>query len=288
MKPLLALAALLAYPPAPPAEEVTRRLGPFDLAGRRFTAVLQLKRLAGEETLTALEFRDQSGKIHSRQTFPALIGGPRFQDTLDATVELLRGGKGTGLLVTYGVLPSTPLGGQSWQVFGLVSGKLAPFSKPLRTEGQFVKSSPHPALQAELLDFRVWTGNFFVIVPLRVDWIAATVTPAYRCWKMTSRGPVPRCQLSVEADRVPSDELTFVRLLPDTDDQQGIAEHAVVKKDSRVEFLAAEAVLLFEEQPDSVAFGVTGDVWLKVRIDGKEGWIHTEEDFRAIGLPQAG
>ncbi len=28
------------------------------------------------------------------------------------------------------------------------------------------------------------------------------------------------------------------------------------------------------------------DVWLKVRIDGKEGWIHGEEDFAAFGFPQ--
>jgi len=26
--------------------------------------------------------------------------------------------------------------------------------------------------------------------------------------------------------------------------------------------------------------------WLKVRIDGKEGWIHSQEDFDALGMPQ--
>ncbi len=30
------------------------------------------------------------------------------------------------------------------------------------------------------------------------------------------------------------------------------------------------------------------ELWLKVRIDGKKGWIHTQEDFVAIGLPPAG
>ncbi len=25
--------------------------------------------------------------------------------------------------------------------------------------------------------------------------------------------------------------------------------------------------------------------WLKVRIDGKEGWIHSQEDFDALGMP---
>jgi len=29
-------------------------------------------------------------------------------------------------------------------------------------------------------------------------------------------------------------------------------------------------------------------VWLKVRISGQEGWVHSEEDFQALGVPQAG
>jgi hypothetical protein len=39
---------------------------------------------------------------------------------------------------------------------------------------------------------------------------------------------------------------------------------------------------------DAGSFGVTADsdLWLKVRIDGKEGWVHSEEDFRALGLPE--
>ncbi len=39
---------------------------------------------------------------------------------------------------------------------------------------------------------------------------------------------------------------------------------------------------------DAGGFGVAADsdLWLKVRIDGKEGWMHSEEDFRALGLPE--
>lgn len=39
---------------------------------------------------------------------------------------------------------------------------------------------------------------------------------------------------------------------------------------------------------DAGGFGVaTGsNLWLKIRIDGKEGWMHSEEDFRALGLPE--
>jgi hypothetical protein len=39
-----------------------------------------------------------------------------------------------------------------------------------------------------------------------------------------------------------------------------------------------------------VTFGVSdpGKVWIHVKIDGQDGWISGEEDFEAVGLPQAG
>jgi hypothetical protein len=55
-----------------------------------------------------------------------------------------------------------------------------------------------------------------------------------------------------------------------------------------VEFVEAEAALKWEESAGQVGLSVSEDVWLKVRIDGKEGWIHSQENFQAVGLPQAG
>jgi len=99
----------------------------------------------------------------------------------------------------------------------------------------------------------------------------------------------PLCQVRVEAERVAQEEdLTFVRLHQEPEEGLGTPAHVVVRKDSQVEFLAAETEVLWEEDANGIALSVSGDVWLKVRIDGKEGWIHTQEDFMAIGLPQAG
>jgi hypothetical protein len=115
------------------------------------------------------------------------------------------------------------------------------------------------------------------------------VRPAWRCMKMTSQGWRPLCQFRVEAHRVSQEvEVTFVRLWPEADEGLGIAQHVVVKKDSKVEFLAAETAQVWQEGDEQISLGVSEDVWLKVRIDGKEGWIHTQEDLHAIGLPQAG
>jgi hypothetical protein len=140
-----------------------------------------------------------------------------------------------------------------------------------------------------VLRFRVWAGNFFVIVPLRILWSRNTIGPAWQCVKMTPRGPKPICALSVEAERLPAEEdLTFVRLHREADEGMGVPQHVVVKRDSKVEFLGVETEVVWKENADSVGLGVSDDVWIKIRIDGKEGWIHTQEDFQAIGLPQSG
>jgi hypothetical protein len=35
-----------------------------------------------------------------------------------------------------------------------------------------------------------------------------------------------------------------------------------------------------------VGWDRSSEVWLKVRINDKEGWMHGDEDFTAFGLPQ--
>ena len=67
-------------------------------------------------------------------------------------------------------------------------------------------------------------------------------------------------------------------------------KHVVVKPDSKLEFLEAQLPVDWNATKDNISIGVGdgSDVWLHVRIDGQEGWIHTQEDFQAIGLPQSG
>jgi hypothetical protein len=243
--------------------------------------------------------QDPADRVVYERVFPADIDSDHFIETNEVSARELRGTAGGGILITYDVEPSTPLGGGSYQVFGLFDSKLVPFSLPIVIEGNLVEPDPpsqrrvsttvEPGLQGEVLQFRLWTSNVFVIVPVLVDWLQAKVRPAWRCTKMTSRGQQPICRYPVEADRVPlRTDMTFVRLLPDDFEPNAEAEHVVVKRTSKVEVLEASGELLWREDADFVSLGVGEDLWLKVRIDGKEGWIHTQEDFTAIGLPQAG
>ena len=278
-------------------EDVEQRLGPFEVGELRFTVVLHVKRVRGEQadpdwqtTLGALEIVDDAGRVHYRRTLPYELAGSQFTEPTSVTVESLVGKRGTGLLLTYGVIPSAPLGGQSWQVFGLAEGRLVPFGNPLSLDGDLVnrtaressvRTTEEPRRDGDTLRFRVWTGNFFAVYSVLVDWPRAQLAPAWRC---------PRsCDYALEADRVPQeDELTFVRLYVEPDEGMGAPAHVVVEQDSAVELLECSGVVRWEQDERGIGLAPGDDFWIKVRIDGREGWIHTQEDLLAIGLPQAG
>ena len=282
-------------------EDSEREIGPLKVRNQSFTVVLHAKRVGGtgpdldlRETVVRMEIRNQAGNTQYEKSFPYRVQGGGFDETLGITARLLEGSEGTGLLVDYGWLPSAPLEGVTYQVFGIFGGRLVPFGKPLSVEGELVEPKPQeaavrtstePGLEGDVLDFRVWADNFSVIIPVRVNWMMGQVRPAWRCVGLQGRRPL--CPYRVEADRVAQEEMTFVRLWSEAE-EGGIARHVVVRKNSKVEFLAAEAEQVWQEAGEEVRLGVSEDVWLKVRIDGVEGWIHTQEDLQAIGLPQAG
>ena len=310
---LLLFALASAWRPAdlpadstPLLKDVEERQGPFRIGGRDFVVVLHLKRLIpvgtappSEAALVALEIRDASGATVHRETFPYAVESGAFSDSCAASVRVLNGGFATGLLIGVGCSPSAPDSGEVWELFGLIDGRLTRFGKPFTTNGEFVRIIPHPPhkvgaatlFRPDVLQFRVWTGNFRVTVPVRVDWMHGRLGPGLRCFEQTGRGlRETGCELPVDAERVHAEEdLTFVRLFAEATEGMGVPRHVVVRKDSRVEILAARLRLAWDETGEAIVFGADDqDPWLKVRIDGREGWIHTQEDFTAIGLPQAG
>jgi hypothetical protein len=105
--------------------------------------------------------------------------------------------------------------------------------------------------------------------------------------EMTSKGQIERCSYPVTDDAHRESQLTFVRLFPEPDDGY-TPKHVVVQPQSKIEYHEARIPVVWTEDAKSISFGVQEDVWLKVRIDDQEGWIHSVEDFEAVGLPEAG
>jgi len=268
--------------------------------------VLHLKRLARarpdrleEPALSSLAILDASGAILHRETFSYALEAGAFSESCMASAQLLKGGFATGLLIGVACWPSAPSSGEVWELFGLLNGKLRRFGKPFTTDGAFLGLIPNPPQKRgkatlflpDVMHFRVWTGNFHVTVPVRVDWMQGRLMPGQRCFEQTGNGlRESGCEVPVEVERVLGDQdLTFVRLFAEATADMGVPRHVVVRKDSRVEILGAKIKLSWDASHEVIFFGVDDqDPWLKVSIDGQEGWIHTQEDFDAVGVPQAG
>lgn len=285
-------------------EDVEERRGPFSLAGENFTAVLHSKRLPGKsgpdaEALASLEIVNAAGAVEYQETFPLSVENGEFSESCSVGIQALQGTNGNGLLLDTGCEPSAPMSGGSWQILGLSNGKLAPIGKQITTEGGLGAFAPGATKQLgsatqilpDVINVRVWTGYFFAVVPVDIDWNDRKLVQGQHCFYQTGHGMAEEgCEMPVDgAERRPTEQdMTFVRVFSESNERSGTPEHVVVKKDSKVEILGGKVLITWQEGSDAIGLGVGNDVWLKVRIDGKEGWIHTDEDLNAIGLSVSG
>lgn len=328
----------VASTPAP-ASESTEDLGPFLIAGQTYTIELQTKKLRpgstadSEDTVVAMEIHDVAGTVEYRRAFPYVAAtDDDFELFWSVSALPLAGTNGTGLLVVYDGFsePSAPEEEPTrwFQIFGVRNGKLVPFGAPFELHGDLldeytsgppdrrgVPRSKYPSgrtykaarplgAQADIVEFKAWTGHCRLIFPVRVDWGQGRLSPAQECVK-TGGELGPGCQYEVLPEVRRKEGVTFVRLWPNPDEKSGQPMNTVVKEDSKVDLLTALVATHWDEgnpgglpgsskgpMDDAGGFGVASDgtlgqdLWLKVRIDGKEGWIHSEEDFQALGLPE--
>jgi hypothetical protein len=306
-----------AYDGNPPIEDTEQLLGPFSIRGQNFSVVLHEKRLPGAtdrhfgQTLSSIEIRDAAGAIAFQKTFQFGIEQGKLERSLRASAGLLSGKYFTGLLISYRLKLSTGEDAEAWQVFGYQDGrykaqeaKFRIFDKPLRSD--YPMGNPPAEVQivtptgvitrpmtpeGETFEFRVWTGNFYVLLPVGVNFAKGKLLPSRRCYGTGGAKPGMHeigCDMQVEVERKPPDaDMTFLRLYRGDEPNEGEAQHLVLNKDSKVQILKGSAYIDWGLSADlmQVAFR---ELWLKIRIDdddAKEGWIHSDEDFAAIGLP---
>ena len=285
-------------PPAPVAsstEEVEKRLGPFSLAGNNYVVVLRQKpRTPGKaqltgETVTSMEIRDSNEAVLYKRTFRTQFDPDVYSVAWYVSAHLMTRGTGTGLMLNYSVdgAPSAPTPEETtwWQLFGVVDGVLRPFSGPLAVEGDLLDS------HQETFDFRVWAHHASLIFPVRVDWTQGKLLPDQDC-------PVRPCEFkAIPKEFGHRGDLTFVRLCPNPEKCES-PERVVVTRNSMLEVLACHAPVQWKEgdvsaQPANANTPIGDEgkirvpenaVWFKMRIDGREGWVHDKGDLMNIGM----
>jgi len=277
-------------------ESTGRRLGPFVIGGSEYRVVLEEKpRLPGStqetgNTVVKMEIQDSMGNVAYERTFPVQTELEGFSDAWSVTATVLAGRTGTGLMINYALdsEPSapTPENDSWWQLFGVIDGKLKAFSGPISVQGDLLPNDS----ASDVLRFKVWAHHYRIVFPVSVNWAEGKLAPAMRC---------DSCEYDVlPEDLSDRDDLTFVRLCPTVQGECANPQRTLVNKDSVIELVAGHAAVQWNE---GSASGPSGDpnhpmtnegtiavpeqVWLKLRIDGKEGWLHEEEDFTALRLP---
>ena len=275
----------------------------------RFVTHVQSIEKTNEETVEWWELRDAKEHVVYRESYGVAFENGGFESTVWISTQSFTTKLGSGILVQGMELPSAPDSGGWVQVFGFKYGRdkygadeslFGPFGPPIFIDGEFLEVGtdsfrPTPTsfgggtatVVRDVLKFRVWTGNFNFVYPVQINWITGKLQPAWRCLETTSKGQVERCSYPITVDAHRDNQPTFVRLFPEADD--GFTpKHVIVQPQSKIEYLEARMPVVWNEDAKAISFSVNGDVWIKVRIDGQEGWIHSEEDFEALGLPQSG
>jgi hypothetical protein len=294
----------------PPKILISDRVQDLTVAQHSFHFATHVQSLPGrsDETVEWWELRDATDHVVYRQSYPVTFTNGSFDWMVSVNAKSFTTQQGGGILIEGGEEPSDPEYGGWVQVFGYKYGRdkygadqslFGAFGPPISIFGEFlglgtdsfrptpVSPGPPPAtVTRDVLKFRLWTGNFNIDYPVQINWITGKLQPAWRCLETTSKGRVERCSYPITAEAHRDAQATFVRLFPEADDAY-TPKHVVVQPQSKVEFLEARAPITWGEDEKSISFSVDGDVWIKVRIDSVEGWIHGEEDFQAVGLPQS-
>lgn len=299
-----------------PAGQSPTHFGPFSISGQNYTVDLETKPVKSNEdsgdTVVAVEIRDAAGAVQFRRTFAAQEE-PDYFESWSVSALLLAGTNASGLLLNYDMYsePSAPEEEPtSWfQVFGVMDGKLVPFGAPLQvqgglldeyTAGKVYKAARSLGREADAFEFKLWTGHCRLIYPVRVDWAQGKLSPAQECTK-TAGALSAGCEYKVRPEeQLTFTDTTFVRLWPGPDEKSGQPVKTLVKKDSKIDLLIAFVPTQWTDgktanpsaqskgPSDEGGFAVPADadLWLKIRIDRVEGWMHSEEDFHALGLPE--
>jgi hypothetical protein len=297
------------------------RQGPFSIGSQQYTVLLHNKvllenpsRTAGSEdstaTLGSLEILDAQGNSVYQETFAYTLGLRDFTQTLSASSALLPGAGGVALVIRFLERSAPPsqdaepqFAKESWQVFGIVNGHLAPFGGvlPLGRGTDITVGGVLAAVMmkggiavmpmastAEVVALRVWNGNFYALVPVRFDWPHGRWGEGEQCYALDNgslreRGCIMRMEAAPEP-RPPDADTIYMHLFEAPDGNLDNSLNVPVSPDSHAEFLEMMAIVEWQTQSQRNECSFR-NLWLRTRIDGKEGWVHGQEAFDALGLP---
>jgi len=258
--------------------------GPFRIGDREFYVQVIIDTIAEKKanfwSETAREFRvvDESGPTHYREEFPLRFQSTGFSDSFTVQAHRLIGEKGEGIILHRDIAPSAPGGGRSIKILSLKQEALKPISPWITVNGAIERLEPADERSFNLgpggvVNFSVWTGYFAVDVPMVVDLETGNlgVPEGFRDY------PV-----QVEGHRFLEDlESATLSLKPSSDSERVVVP---ITKNSSISYnVVRTTARLYDSGHGWIKVEVV-DPWLKVTVDGLEGWVTGDEGFLSVGL----
>jgi hypothetical protein len=272
---------------SPAPTRYARTVGPFPIEGREFTVKLNVicykeSQHAGEcteddeETVSSVKIIDEKGKHCFSKSYAESPVHHLGRHLVDAT--LLEGREHQALELIYEALPSPPRTGESIQLFALLNGALKPLNRePLEFRGGLAdlpagKLKNSKRLQEnDTLQIYTLTTYFYIVTPVRVNWKDFRLEQQDSGEFDVADQPPYQMRHAVESERAVD--------MYSSPDKKTTPVKVNITPQSSVQLLKAR----FKGAPPD-EHDLASDTWLKVRIDGQEGWILGVDDYTALGL----
>jgi hypothetical protein len=225
------------------------------------------------QTLTRFEILDGRGQLLYLENLQTVLTPPEgFSEEVSLDAAVIRGKDRRYLLLFMGFDPSAPNGGTIYHFFGFdQQGRFKRFGAPITQNGTGLmnpvdqKQKMVDLIEGKYLEFGEWTGTFSQIL----RWQFVEQTQAFE--------PVKLCGRVEVQPQTPEEATIFLYASPGPKFSR---QSVRVSATSRIEFLEG-----------CRNYGVSDPTkyapWLRIRIDGKEGWV-PYEDTPKLGLPESG
>jgi hypothetical protein len=238
-----------------------------------------------DTTIGYWEIRDPSGNAvfttKSGSSKDPEVYEDAFSETESADAKVFHTQNGDGIWVNGESEPSTPDTGNWIQLFGLKDGKLKAFGQ---LDSNSYEGLSKDSSGADILKFSEHFEYFDLFYVYSMNWKDITLDPVERC--LPSAGAQQEhCLYSVHAQ--PGSPHQASIQLYGAAEEHGQPQLTQVRPESKIEFIETQIpVKLSHDYVEP--YTKFEDMWLRVRVDGKEGWVHSQEDFVALGLHASG
>lgn len=256
-------------------KKVKKKVGPFEIGKKSIIVILDITEYEGHPYLYhSFEIVDEAGVSHYKKE----LGSTPESSTAIEEVYKLEGKNGEGLIIYFDTEPNAPPAGKSFQIFGVEKGKVKPLSQPVNVYGQIQslqKGKSQGAIRLfddHLMKVEIWKDFFGIVIPLAVDLKKLKIAPL-----------ITKGIFNLNIGYTPSVPGTFNRSEIKLYENHSINSNLSMlpyQNVKKVQFIYAYADVQLDNRGDIYV----SNIWLKIKINGREGWVNDVDSFVTLGL----